>query len=241
MYRIGCPMLDENPNNIEALVLKAQKGSTEAFDEIMNQTWDSAVSTVIKQFGRTLGYFDPEDLAEMAFITAWEKLPELKEAKAYRGWFSRILRRKCINALRIARASTLIGMPEAEFDRMILPPRLYDEIEFSLSESGPYQHLVRKELVEESLTSLRNIYTKLTEIQQRVFVARVINLLDEAETRKCTNLPIGTVRSATRTIQDQLSREFRSSRQQVPRNQDRILAFIEAAAGWQLGRSDQAI
>lgn len=87
-------------NDLILVVIRAQRGDTRAFDALVRQFQNQAIS-----YARTL-LFDPtaaEDAAQEAFVQAWRDLPRLSKPEAFRGWLRRIVFKYCDRTRRSAR------------------------------------------------------------------------------------------------------------------------------------------
>ena len=99
-------------NDLILAVIRAQHGDTRAFDALVRQFQNQAVS-----YARTL-LFDPataEDAAQEAFVQAWRDLPRLLKPEAFRSWLRRIIFKYCDRAHRSAR-------PTLHLDDMLEAP-----------------------------------------------------------------------------------------------------------------------
>lgn len=99
-------------NEIEAFVIKAMDSEAalaerhEAFSAIVRAFQDMAYScayAVLKDFHLA------EDAAQEAFISAWQKLHQLRQPKAFPGWFRRIVRSEC-NRLTRGKRSSIVSL-----------------------------------------------------------------------------------------------------------------------------------
>ncbi len=116
------------------LVLAAQSGDVEAFSRLVQLHWVRLV-----RFARSVaGENDAEDLVQDGFVTAWEKLPGLRDPGAFTTWLMRIVSRKCFRRARRVRylipldslpdpadSAGPVGIESVEVDRVlaILPAR----------------------------------------------------------------------------------------------------------------------
>lgn len=83
--------------NEEDLVVQAQQGNRAAFSELVQQNQRGVVNLVYRLSG------DPvfaEDIAQDAFIRAWEKLHTYRPAAPFRNWVYRIATNAALDALR---------------------------------------------------------------------------------------------------------------------------------------------
>ncbi len=99
-------------NEIDAFVIKAMDSEAtlaerhEAFSVIVRAFQDMAYAcayAVLKDFHLA------EDAAQEAFIPAWQKLHQLREPKAFPGWFRRIVRSEC-NRLTSGKRSSIVSL-----------------------------------------------------------------------------------------------------------------------------------
>lgn len=85
-------------SKVSALVTKAaDRGATlaarhEAFGEIVRLFQDMAFACA---YAVLADFHSAEDAAQEAFITAWRKLPQLREPEAFPGWLKRIVLSRC--------------------------------------------------------------------------------------------------------------------------------------------------
>ena len=77
---------------LEPLVIQAQNGQAYAFAELVNRFQDMAYATAYAKVGDP---FLAEDVAQEAFIIAYQHLANLKEPAAFPGWFRTIVVRQC--------------------------------------------------------------------------------------------------------------------------------------------------
>ncbi len=103
--------MDEEHNELEDLVARAQSGEAAAFEELYDRH-QAGIYTFLRSQVR-----DPElaaDLTQDTFVRAWESLPRLRKAGAFLGWLHRI----AVNLVRDqaksgrARLETVEGAPE---------------------------------------------------------------------------------------------------------------------------------
>jgi RNA polymerase sigma-70 factor (ECF subfamily) len=77
----------------------------EAFDELVRLFQDMAFACA---YGALCGDFHlAEDAAQSAFVTAWRKLPQLREPAAFPGWLRRVVLTECSRLTRGARVQTV--------------------------------------------------------------------------------------------------------------------------------------
>jgi len=79
--------MDEEHDELEELVVRAQSGDAGAFEALYDR-YQAGIHTFLRSQVR-----DPElavDLTQETFVRAWESLPRLRKAGAFRGWLHRI-------------------------------------------------------------------------------------------------------------------------------------------------------
>ncbi|NKB71485.1 MAG: sigma-70 family RNA polymerase sigma factor [Candidatus Latescibacteria bacterium] len=82
---------------VEDLVQAAQQGQLRAYDSLVERFQDMAVGYAYAQLG---DFHLAQDTAQEAFIGAYGKLAQLREAPAFTSWFRQILHRQCLMARR---------------------------------------------------------------------------------------------------------------------------------------------
>ena len=81
----------------QALVNAALEGNRSAFDALIDRYWNGAVSMA---HARTRSWDDAEDVAQDAFVLAYDRLPQLREPARFAGWFFTIVARTCVEIAR---------------------------------------------------------------------------------------------------------------------------------------------
>ena len=79
-----------------ALILRARSGDERAFSALAERHWERLVAVARS----VVGDADAEDEAQESLVTAWRKLPRLREPDAFRAWLLRILLRRCLRRTR---------------------------------------------------------------------------------------------------------------------------------------------
>lgn len=83
--------------NWSETVPRAAKGDAAAWEELYNATCREAYFVALKVCGNSR---DAEDLAQEAYLTALEKLPQLQEAEKFPSWLYMIVANKCRDYLK---------------------------------------------------------------------------------------------------------------------------------------------
>ena len=126
-----------------------------------------------------------EDVAQEAFISAWHKLPQLREPEAFPGWFKRIVGTQINRLLRSRRLQFVAG--ESEIDSEFYGP-------------APDHSAERSELVEKILKEIR----RLPENQRVVTILFYVNGYTQDDIGHFLDLPISTVNKRLYTARQKL-------------------------------------
>ena len=101
------------------LVELAQRGSLEAYDELVSRFRD-AVILVVRQTVRSLTLEAAQDVAQETFVLAFRSLDQLQDANKFAGWLCMIARRR---ALRVAQGKIYTtAMETASLDSLVAEP-----------------------------------------------------------------------------------------------------------------------
>jgi len=84
------------PDSIGRLVARARDGDEQAFTELVRLHFRAAYSVALAVLGSPA---DAEDVAQEAFIVAYEKLDTCREPERFSGWVVQIARNRALNAL----------------------------------------------------------------------------------------------------------------------------------------------
>ncbi|PWV47973.1 RNA polymerase sigma factor [Nocardiopsis sp. L17-MgMaSL7] len=82
------------------LVERAQDGDDRAFEILVRRHQDAVYRIALRTLGDAA---EARDAAQEALITAWRKLPDLRDPKAFPAWLHRMVGRLALNALRARR------------------------------------------------------------------------------------------------------------------------------------------
>ncbi|MFP5521488.1 RNA polymerase sigma factor [Peptococcus simiae] len=94
-------------------VKQAQAGDQAAFTELVRHFQAEGYRAAWLWAGN-----GAEDVLQEAFLTCWQKLPQLRQARAFRSWFYQILRRTALAQLDKERRE----IPQDEMDPFLSPP-----------------------------------------------------------------------------------------------------------------------
>src|SRR2546421_1470767 len=96
-------------NKVRALVIRATDSDAtlaekhKAFCELVRMVQDMAYACAYAVLG---DFYLAEDIAQEAFISAWQKISQLKQPEAFPGWFRRIVLTECNRLTRRKRLPT---------------------------------------------------------------------------------------------------------------------------------------
>lgn len=88
------------------LVARAREGDLYAFEALVRRYQPRMYRLALRMTGSS---GDAEDIVQEVFVTAWRRLPEIREDAAVAGWLYRTTTNRCLNLLRRRR-------PTAEID-----------------------------------------------------------------------------------------------------------------------------
>ncbi|HEX2298615.1 MAG TPA: RNA polymerase sigma factor [Pseudonocardiaceae bacterium] len=88
------------------LVARAREGDTRAFEALVRRYQRQLYHLALRITGWS---GDAEDVVQEVFLTAWRRLPEIRDDAALPGWLYRTTTNRCLNLLRRSR-------PTAELD-----------------------------------------------------------------------------------------------------------------------------
>ncbi len=101
---------------LSILVVRAQTGDRQAYDQIVHRFQDMAVGYASALLG---DFHLAEDAAQEAFVAAWNELPRLREAAAFPGWLRQMV---FARSTRISRARRPVRNDEAGRQRVDTTP-----------------------------------------------------------------------------------------------------------------------
>lgn len=87
---------------MEELILKAQDGDRESFDQLVR----GRNKLVLSLAAGYLGWKDAEDAAQIIWLAVWRKLWQVEDSKKFAAWLRTLVLHQCLN-LRKARAGVL--------------------------------------------------------------------------------------------------------------------------------------
>ncbi len=164
-------------NRVRALVLKARDSRAtlaekhEAFCELVSMFQDMAYAAGYA----VLGDFSlAEDAAQEAFISAWQKLDQLRQPEAFPGWFRRLVLTEC-NRLTRGRRLRTISLDEG--------------LALHASNPDPQSAIEKDELTKVAFAAIR----KLSLNERMVVMLFYVNEHSQSEISAFLNVPLTTV------------------------------------------------
>lgn len=164
--------------NEQELIRRAQRGDTDAFADLLALHERFVYNLALRVIGNPS---EAEDVAQEAFVRAWQALPGFRGGSALRTWLYRIVVNLCIN--RFPRLRRELGeLTETDID--------------SLPETTRLEHdpALRSEL-HERRAWLRREIERLPDSQRLLLTLRYQDELSYEEIASLVGLPLGTVKT----------------------------------------------
>ena len=171
------------------LIASAQQGDTRAFGDLVCRHRDGVVAVVYRMCG---DWPLAEELAQEAFIRAWQHLPGYKPGHSFRAWVYRIAINAALDALRRQKNETSVeDLSEA---KAAASPGL------QTADGEPEALLMDKERA----GRVRRAVLALPDASRAVLVLREYGGLSYAEIAAAQGIPLGTVMSRLNSARAQL-------------------------------------
>lgn len=145
----GATAIDAGPDDA-TLVVRAREGDPAAF-EVLVRRYQRRIYQLALRMTASTG--DAEDITQEVFLTAWRRLPEIRQEAAFVGWLYRTATNRCLNLLRRHR-------PTAELD------------ETTTADVSSSEDPQRSTEATEQLVALSAALTTLTPQQRAVWLLR---------------------------------------------------------------------
>jgi RNA polymerase sigma factor RpoE len=165
------------------LVRRARKGDLAAYDDLVRRYQERIYATV---YHMTSNHEDANDLAQEAFIKAFQALKSFKGGSSFYTWVYRIAVNKTINFLKQRKNKTQISLDDLDFNAEHDP-----DLVALISEKTPRREVNLAELQEKLNTAMQ----KLSEPHRLVVTLHDVQGLSHEEIAKIMDCNIGTVRS----------------------------------------------
>ena len=171
-------MVNAIEETLKRLVLEAQKGSRDAFSELVRILMNDIMALTYRMTG---DQETAKDLAQETFVTGWEKIKTFRGEAKFKNWLLRIATNKTLNHFKKASTTYEISGEQAE---PILESSTYNS-------STPETDLKNKQLKEDVLQFMNQLPPQ----QRIVFDLRFYKQLSFEEISEATNRAVGTVKT----------------------------------------------
>ena len=171
------------PVDETALVRSAKSGDLEAYDQLVRLYRERIYATI---YHMTANHEDANDLAQEAFIKAFQVLKSFKGGSSFYTWLYRIAVNKTINFLKQRKKRVQISLNDLDFNAEHDP-----DLIALISDKTPRQAADLRELQEKLNAAL----LRLSEPHRLVVVLHDVQGLSHDEIAKVMDCNIGTVRS----------------------------------------------
>ena len=164
--------------NDQELIRKAQKGDTDAFADLLALHERFVYNLALRTIGNAT---EAEDVAQEAFVRAWQALPSFRGQSAFRTWIYRIVINLCINRFpRLRRELHELG-----------DDNFADLPETAHIEFDPARHTELRE----RRTLLHREIERLPEGQRMLITLRYQDEMSYEDIASLVGLPLGTVKT----------------------------------------------
>lgn len=171
------------PVDEQLLVKRARQGDLGAYDELVRRYQERIYATV---YHMTSNHEDANDLAQEAFIKAFQALKSFKGGSSFYTWVYRIAVNKTINFLKQRRNKSQISLNDLDFNAEHDP-----DLVALISEKTPRREISLTELQERLNAAMQ----KLSEPHRLVVTLHDVQGLSHEEIAEIMDCNIGTVRS----------------------------------------------
>ena len=165
------------------LVKRAKKGDLAAYDELVRRYQERIYATI---YHMTSNHEDANDLAQEAFIKAFQALRSFKGGSSFYTWVYRIAVNKTINFLKQRRNKSQMSLDDLDFNAEHDP-----DLVALVSEKTPRRELALAELQEKLNAAMQ----KLSEPHRLVVTLHDVQGLSHEEIAEIMDCNVGTVRS----------------------------------------------
>jgi RNA polymerase sigma-70 factor (ECF subfamily) len=165
------------------LVKHARQGDLEAYDELVKRYQERIYATI---YHMTSNHEDANDLAQEAFIKAYQALKSFKGGSSFYTWVYRIAVNKTINFLKQRKNKAQMSLDDLDFNVEHNP-----DLVALISDKTPRREVNLAELQEKLNIAMQ----KLSEPHRLVVTLHDVQGLSHEEIAKIMECNIGTVRS----------------------------------------------
>jgi RNA polymerase sigma-70 factor (ECF subfamily) len=165
------------------LVRRARKGDMAAYDDLVRRYQERIYATI---YHMTSNHEDANDLAQEAFIKAYQALKSFKGGSSFYTWVYRIAVNKTINFLKQRKNRSQMSLNDLDFNAEHDP-----DLVALISDKTPRRDIGLSELQEKLNAAMQ----KLSEHHRLVVTLHDVQGLSHEEIAKIMHCNIGTVRS----------------------------------------------
>jgi len=165
------------------LVKRARKGDLPAYDDLVRRYQERIYATI---YHMTSNHEDANDLAQEAFIKAFQALRSFKGGSSFYTWVYRIAVNKTINFLKQRKNKAQMSLDDLDFNAEHDP-----DLVALISDKTPRREVNLAELQEKLNAAMQ----KLSEPHRLVVTLHDVQGLSHEEIAKIVGCNIGTVRS----------------------------------------------
>ena len=180
---LDLPAPAPHPVDEQELVRRARRGDLEAYDELIRRYQERIYATI---YHMTANHEDANDLAQEAFIKAYQALKSFKGGSSFYTWVYRIAVNKTINFLKQRKHRSQMSLNDLDFNVEHDP-----DLVALISDKTPRRDVNLAELQEK----LNEAMQKLSEQHRLVVTLHDVQGLSHEEIAKIMDCNIGTVRS----------------------------------------------
>jgi RNA polymerase sigma-70 factor (ECF subfamily) len=181
-----------NDEQIEELVIEAQKGNTEAFGDLYDNFFDAIYRYVYFKIEERY----TEDLVGTVFIKAWENIKRYKKTSGFKSWLFRIAHNTVIDHYRTHKEESELTENVADA-RVLHNPNI-------ITEKKIISQFVRKAI------------SRLDDKYRQIVILKFINELDNAEIAQILN----TTEANVRTLQFRALKKLRTIIEDLEQTED---------------------
>lgn len=171
------------PTEEQELVLRARRGDLAAYDDLVRRYQERIYATV---YHMTSNHEDANDLAQEAFIKAYQALKTFKGGSSFYTWVYRIAVNKTINFLKQRKNRSQMSLNDVDFNAEHDP-----DLVALISDRTPRREVSLSELQEK----LNEAMQKLSEPHRLAVTLHDVQGMSHEEIAKVMDCNIGTVRS----------------------------------------------
>jgi RNA polymerase sigma factor (sigma-70 family) len=180
----------------QELVLRSKRGDLEAYDELVKRFQERIYATV---YHMTANHEDANDLAQEAFIKAFQAIKTFKGGSSFYTWVYRIAVNKTINFLKQRKNRTQMSLNDLDFNAEHDP-----DLVALISDKTPRRDAALTELQEKLNAAMQ----KLSEHHRLVVTLHDVQGLSHEEIADIMGCNVGTVRSRLFYARQQLQAQL---------------------------------